>query len=846
MSYDPRSDLTYEKRGNDSRLQGFGPSVASCTLLWYIFRLTPPHHSYPAQTPGLLSTLMGPSGMLGQTISHYRVVSKLGEGGMGIVYRAEDLKLHRFVALKVFPAILAASPDDRARFFQEARLASSLNHPNIVTIHEFDEIDGTAFIASECVEGKTLGALLLEGPLGADRVLEIAGQIAAGIADAHDHGIVHRDIKPENVMISTQGQVKVMDFGLARLMGSSHVTSPGSLIGTFAYMSPEQINEEEIDAQSDIFSFGTLLYLMVAGELPFKGRTVAELLTSITRKHADSPAKVRPGTSGELVRIIAKAMQKDRRRRYQTMTEVRNDLERLRAHPNMRRTIDATLLPPRLAVIAAVLLVAVGIGSYFLLRGFGNPFRAQKTIAVLPFTNAAQDSASNFLSIGFADDIITRLSYVRSLLVRPTSAIVAFEGKSVTAAKAGADLGTEFVLEGRFQRMGDRLYVNFQLVDVGSGAILVADKLDFLWQDMRDVQDNISERIVEGLRIPLTEGEVQALHKVSTSSHVAYEAYLRGIGYLNKSSKANNQNAMAQFERAVGRDSLFAQAYARLSDVYVEQFWSNYSADTAWVGKGEVTARKALAIDPSMAMAHAALGFALRVKGDYPAGVRESFRALAIDPHSSSSLEDVGVFYQYRGEFDRAKEIFDRAADYDPTFNIDRVRARMYQFQGRYRESIFHLQRAIQRSPDDAWLRAGLLALSYIRLDDLGKAEEEITRAAQSEPTSPQVDLARAMLAAARGDTAAAGRALGRIKGFVEFDYAMARQAAAIHAKLGNRVEALAWMRRATRLGNYWYSWYQSDSWFDGLRGDPEFTSILGEMHRTLDIVATEVQEQGY
>jgi TolB-like protein/tetratricopeptide (TPR) repeat protein len=512
----------------------------------------------------------------------------------------------------------------------------------------------------------------------------------------------------------------------------------------------------------------------------------------------------------------------------------------------MRRTIDATLITPRRAALAVLLVLALGAGAFFLSRERPGPFADQTAVAVLPFTNAVQDSSANFLSVGFADDIITRLSYVRSLLVRPTSAVVRFDGQNVEAKAAGAALGADVVLQGRFQKVDDRLAVNFQLVDVKTGGILMADRLDVLWRDLRAVQDNISERIVDAMQIRLSEGEVRALHKVTTSSHEAYESYLRGITYMNKSSLANNARAIGMFERAVERDSLFAQAYARLSDVYVEQFWSNYSPDTAWVRKGEASARRALAIDSALAVAHTALGFALRVRGDYPAGVRESFRALAIDPHASSSLEDVGVFYQYQGDFAKAREIFGRAAAYDPTLNIDRILARLYMFQGKYREGIFHLQRAIQRSPDDAWFRAGLLAFCHIRLGDLAKAEEAIVRAAQSEPTSPQIDLARAMLETERGNRPGADSAIARILPFVERDYAMARHVASIYARQGRRGEAVAWVRRASTLGNYWYSWYRSDAWFDAIRDDPAFLSLLGEMEQTLSVVAAEAQEQGY
>ncbi|HEV8537931.1 MAG TPA: serine/threonine-protein kinase, partial [Bacteroidota bacterium] len=274
--------------------------------------------------------------MEGKILSHYRIIEKLGEGGMGVVYKAEDLTLRRFVAIKVFPSIATASVEERNRFFQEARLASSLNHPNIVIIHEFDEVGGNAFMVSECVEGRTLNAIMQEAPLSIEKVLDVAIQTASGIAAAHVRGIVHRDIKPDNVMVTREGQVKVMDFGLARLVGSSHMTSAGSLIGTFAYMSPEQINEQEIDARSDIFSFGTLLYQSATGKLPFQGKTIAELLSSIARKHPESPKISRPELPDELVRIIVKALHKDRSRRYQTMEELKIELERLRDNPSMK------------------------------------------------------------------------------------------------------------------------------------------------------------------------------------------------------------------------------------------------------------------------------------------------------------------------------------------------------------------------------------------------------------------------------------------------------------------------------------------------------------------------------
>lgn len=781
--------------------------------------------------------------MVGNTLSHYKILEKLGEGGMGIVYKAEDLKLRRHVAIKIFPSILAASPDDRLRFFQEARLASALNHQNIVTIHEFDEHEGTAFIVSECVDGKTLSAFLHDGMVDTDRLYDIVYQIGSGIAEAHAHGIVHRDIKPDNVMITRQGQVKVMDFGLARLMGSSHVTSPGSLIGTFAYMSPEQIDEQEVDARSDIFSFGTLMYQMATGELPFRGKTVAELLSSITRKHPEPPMKLRRDISPEFDRIIMKALQKDRSRRYQSISDLLSDLQHLRENPSMKRKFEG-FLPTRGRVIVAgvTVLIAGALVTAFLLNQ-PKVVRGEKSIAVLPFQNGGGDSTTNFLRLGFADEIITRLTYVRSLLVKPTSSVAAYEDRVVDASEAGTAMGADYVLEGRFQKAGDRLYVTTQLVDVRTRNILRADKFDFNWEHLGPTQDEVAERVVDALQLEVTEAERLDIHRAKTSDPHAYEHYLRGVAYLHKSSKENNLRAIEMFERAIARDSQFARAYSHLSEAYVEQFWSNYSVDTMWVTRGLATARHAIALDPGLAEAHTNYGFALRVQGSYAEGVRESFRALALDRHSSSTLEVIGSFYQHLGDFERARRLFDQASEYDPAFNISRVRARMLQFEGNYRESVYELQRAIQRSPDDAWLRAGLLAQSYIHLDDLPKAEEAIRRAQQSEPTSPQIPLSLAMLETARGNYDAAEMHLAAISEFTLRDYAMAGRVAEIYARQRDVDRAVEWLQRATKLGNYWYSWYINNPWFDAARQDRRFVETLGTMKQTLDSVAVEMRE---
>ncbi|MBI1808204.1 MAG: protein kinase [Ignavibacteria bacterium] len=785
--------------------------------------------------------------MVGHTLSHYKIIEKLGEGGMGTVYKAEDLRLNRKVAVKIFSSIVTASPDDRTRFFQEARLASALNHPNIVTIHEFDESDGTAFIVSECVEGKTLSSLIQTGPLPIQQVLNIAVQIASGIAEAHSHDIIHRDIKPDNVMISFQGQAKVMDFGLARMMGSSHLTNPGSLIGTFAYMSPEQINEEEVDAQSDIFSFGTLLYQLIANDLPFKGKTVAELLTSITRKHPDSLQKYRDDVSEELDRIVFKALQKDKQRRYLSMNDVRADLERLRDNPSMKRRFNTHMQMRKHIILIGILVLSLVIAGYFVFQRMhvNQEVPRKQSIAVLPFTNENSEETIGFLSLGLADDIITRLSFIRNLMVKPTIAIADYQGKNVNISKAGEELGVDYVVYGRFHKVDDQFYVSVQIINVQSGSILWADKIAFQWKDIQSVQDNVANRLLEALQLELTKTEFSEVHRIRTGNAEAYEYYLRGVVFTVRDSRSNNEMAMKMFERAIALDGHFAEAFAAISRVYTERFWSNYSPDTVWISKGEAMAREALRLDSKLADGHSALGFALRVRGKYPESIMEVVQALSLDRYTSFSIEDLTEFYRNRGDFDKAVALAEKAAEIDPSFNINRVRARLHMFQGKYAESVVELERAIRFSPADSWLRGSLLANCYIHLGELDKAEKEIQIAETMDYDKPETRVTRAMLYTVRGDYQQAQMELDKIQRYIEHDYAIAYYAAAIYSKQKRIPEAIAAMRNAKKIGNYWYASY-SDSWFANVRDNTEFQEILRSMKTELDSLAVELMKYGY
>ncbi|MBI3363837.1 MAG: protein kinase [Ignavibacteriae bacterium] len=763
---------------------------------------------------------------------------------MGVVYRAEDLTLRRQVAIKIFPAFFTASQDDRKRFFQEARLASSLNHPNIVTVHEFNEVEGTAFIVSECVEGKTLGQLLHEGPLAISDAMRIAIEIASGISEAHKKGIVHRDIKPENIMIAQSGHIKVMDFGLARLMGSSHVTSPGSLIGTFAYMSPEQIDEGEVDARSDIFSMGTVLYQMATGTHPFHGKTVAELLSSIARKTPEQLKKYCKDIPGEFERIVLKALQKDRRWRYQTIDEMKDDLARLAANPTMKRKFDRTALQALRRPAIVLSLPALLVTGYMLwnfLKPASTASTPFKAIAVLPFVNMSDDPRDAYLSIGLADDIITRLSSIRALLVKSMSAVTQYQGKNVAATDVGKDLGAEYVLEGRYARHGDSIEVSVQVVDVHTGNVICADQVDRPSRDIRTIHEEITSHIINAMRLTITSDELSNIHKVRSKSSEAFDQYLHGVVATIADSRENNESAITRFERALQLDSTFADAAAALSMAYTERFWSSYSPDTTWVGKGEEVARHAIRLEPGLAGGHTAHAFALRVKGRYSEAMREVVNALSIDPHSSFSLEDLSEFYRNLGDFTKAHIFAERAAESDPSFNIFRVRARLFQFEGKYRASIPELEHAILRSPSDSWLRGSLLADSYIHLGELDKAEQEIQLAESMDTSKPETHITRAMLYTERGESNKAEEQLRAVQSFIERDYASAYYAAGIYARQGKRDQTIAAMERSIQLGNRWYSWYK-DSWFDALRADARYQSLLAKLKGELDSIKVEIE----